>query len=54
MKDFDMECENRKGSHIDGVGKEIRSRKIYAQQHRKRESVSDTVSTRTDCHCTGC
>ena len=31
--------------HIDGVIEEIRNRKIYDKQHRKRQGVADIVST---------
>lgn len=33
---FVMGNENLKRVHVDGVGEEIRNRKIDAQQHRKR------------------
>lgn len=39
-----MGKKNRKTVHFDGVGEEIRNREIDAQQHRKRQGVTDIVS----------
>ena len=36
--------KNRKTVHLDGVGEEIRNRKIDAQQHRKQQGIADIVS----------
>lgn len=36
--------ENLKGVHIDGAIEEIRNRKIYDKQHRKRQGVADIIS----------
>lgn len=46
-----MGNENLKRFHIDGVIEEIRNRKIYDKQHRKRQGVADIVSTWNDSDC---